>query len=103
MAPSPVPVLAVIILTISFQALLFGDELAERSFPSFEEPEETGGFFGAFDVIAAILKTIWGVVVFFTNLLTFNVPGAPTFIRVIVGSIMGGGLIWSIATLIKGT
>lgn len=101
MAASPVPILAIIILTLTFEGLLFGSEIADRSFPSYEEPQ-SGGFWGALDAVVAVVQVIWGAVVFFFNLITFNVPGAPWYIRVPIGAMLGGGLVWSLATLIRG-
>lgn len=101
MASSPMVVLSVIVLTLVFEGLLFGEELAEASFPSFEQPEG-GGFFDVLDAVLAIVQAIWGTVVFVFNLVSFNVPGAPWFVRAPIGFILGGGLVWSIATLVRG-
>lgn len=101
MAKSPVAVLAIILLVIGGEALLFGGDIAARSFPTFEEPTQSG-LLGAIEGIVQIVSVIWGVVVFFFNLITFNVPDAPFFIRVPVGGILGSALIWSIASLIRG-
>lgn len=95
-------VLAIIVVTLVFEGLLFGEELENFSFPQFEEPT-SGGFFGALEALLSIVKVVWGAVLFFFDLLTFNVPGAPWYVRVPVGAILGGGLVWSIATLIRGT
>lgn len=102
MAKSPALVLAIVLSTMVFMTLLFGEEIAEKSFPTFEQPS-SGGFFGALDAILAILQGIWGVIVFFFNLLTFNIPGAPWYVRVVAGGLLGGGLLWSIAELFRGT
>lgn len=96
-----VKVLAIVMITITFEGLLFGSEIAARSFPSFDQPT-SGGFFGALDAILAVLQAVWGAIVFFFNLLTFNIPGAPWWIRIPIGSILGGGFVWSIAALIRG-
>lgn len=98
---NPVPILAIITIVLTFEGLLFGEELAQYSFPEFNEPE-SGGFFGILDALLAIVQAVWGAVVFFLNLLTFNVPGAPWYVRLPIGAILSGGLIWSIAVLIRG-
>lgn len=108
MAASPVSVLAVVMLTLTFNALLIGEELAEASFESFSlEGESNNPFIPDFledigDALTAVVKAAWGAVTFFFGLITFNVDKAPWFVRVPVGSILGGGLFWSIATLIRG-
>lgn len=94
-------VLAIVLITLTFEGLLFGSEIAERGLPSFERPN-TGGFFGALDALLAIVSGVWGAILFFLNLVTFNVPGAPWWIRLPVGGLLGGGLIWSIAVLFRG-
>lgn len=101
MASSPVAILSIITLVLVFEGLLFGQQIAAYSFPSFEEPQSEG-FFAVLDSLLAIVKTIWGTVVFVFNLLTFNIPGAPWFIRIPVAGIMGGGLIWAITELVRG-
>lgn len=101
MGVNPVALLAVILLTLTFEGLLFGEEIAERAFPSFEQPT-SGGFFGALEAILAIVQAVWGGVVFFFELITFDIPGVPWYIRVPVGGILSGGLIYSIILIIRG-
>ncbi len=96
MASSPIPVLAIIALTLMFEALLFGDELAEQALPEFEQPD------GILDALIGIVESVWGMVVFLANLLTFNIPGAPFWVRIPLATITGGALVWAIATLIRG-
>lgn len=110
MAASPVAVLSVILCTLAFEGLLFGTELAEKSFPSFDAPAERNCGALQFlcdtaDAVAAafaVIQGIWGVFVFFFNLLTFNIPGAPWFVRLVAGGALGGGIIWSLAGLFRG-
>lgn len=101
MASSPIPILAVIVLVLTFEGLLFGAEVAEMSYPTFEEPQ-SGGFFGALEALLAVVQAIWGTIVFIFNLLSFNIPGVPWYVQVPVASILFGGLIWSIAELVRG-
>ena len=98
---NPLTFLAVIALTSTVVAMIGGEELAQESFPEFDEPD-SGGFWGSLDALVSVVQGIWGVVVYLFNLLTFNIGGAPWWIRVPVGAINGGGLLWSIATLIRG-
>ena len=93
---SPVPVLVALTVVLVFEGLLFGATLVESSFPEFEQPD------GILDALIGIVQAIWGVVVFIFNLITFNIPGAPFWVRVPVGIAIGGSLMWSIATLIRG-
>lgn len=108
MAPSPVPVLAIVTLTLVFEALLFGGAIAHETFKAPEEPPAidcTGFFDGAACTINAVLgffRSMWGVLAFFFALLTFDVPGAPWFIRLLVGTFVTGATIWSVASLIRG-
>lgn len=101
MGNTALSVLAVILLTLTFEGLLFGEQIAERSFDGFSEPR-SGGLLGGLDAILAVVQGVWGVVVFFANLITFNVPGAPWYVRLPVAGILGGGLVWSIAVLFRG-
>lgn len=101
MGSTAMTVLSVVILTLTFEGLLFGEALAQQSFPTFTEPS-SGGFFGVLDALLAIVQAVWGAVLFFFNLVTFNVPGAPWWIRLPVGGLLGGGLVWSVATLVRG-
>jgi hypothetical protein len=98
---NPLPILIIIIMTLTFQGLLFGQEIAERTFTGFQEPTG-GGFFGALEALLAVVQAVWGAILFFLNLLFFNVPGAPWWIRLPIGTALTGGLIWSIATLVRG-
>lgn len=101
MATNPVLVLVVIMFTMGGMGLIYGQEIAERSFPSFEEPESTG-FFAAIGSVGAALQTAWGALVFVFNFITFNIPGAEWWVRAPLTLIFGGSLTWSIATLVRG-
>lgn len=109
MAQSPIAVLIIVLATLTFEAILFGGPLVEGAAPKFSEEaaeRDCGGFFGAAKCAAEsvfnILGMIWGVIVFFFNLVTFNVPGAPLYVRVVLGGAISGALIWSLASLIRG-
>ena len=100
MAKSPLLILFIILTVLAFEGLLFGAEIAERTFPQFNQPQG-GGFWSNLDSIVALVEAVWGAVLFFLNLISFNVPGAPFWIRLPIGGLLGGGLVWSIANLIK--
>ena len=101
MGASPMPILAIVILVLVFEGLLFGEEIAEQALPTFNQPQ-SGGFWGALDALISVVQAVWGSVLFFLSLLTFNVPGAPWFVRVPIGALLGGGLIYSVVTIIRG-
>lgn len=94
-------ILAIIILVLTGEALIFGEEIAARSFPTFEQPQSSG-ILGALDALLAVIQGVWGAIVFFFNLVTFNVPDAPFWVRIPAGAILGGGLVWSISQLFRG-
>lgn len=111
MALNPLPIIAIITATLIFQALIFGEEYADKSFPEYEEitaacTDNDDSFFSGFacvvQQIGYFFRVVGGVVLFLLNLVSFNVPGAPWFIRVIVGGLMGTGIFWSAATLFRG-
>lgn len=100
--------MVVILATLSFEGLVFGGELAEQSFPKFEQPNEgdCSGFLDGvacfFGWIVEVAKLIFGTVVFLFNLVTFNVPGTPLFIKVVLSGGIIGSIVWCVATLIRG-
>lgn len=101
MAESPIIVLTVIMFVLVGEGLLFGAEIAERSFPAFEEPSSSG-LLGAVEGAVSVLQAVWGAVVFFFNMITFNIPGAEFWVRAPMTVIFGGALFWSISSLARG-
>lgn len=108
MAASPIPVLLIIVGTLVFQGMLFGSELAEKSFPTLEKPEAgdceglIDGFVCGVNYVVDFFRVLFGVIAFFFNLITFNVPGAPWFVRAFLGAAMGCAILWSVVTLFRG-
>lgn len=113
MGVGPVGVLLVVVATLGFEGLLFGSQIADQSFPqllpmAFSSCTGSGlGLIGcwigsALAFVANVFLTIFGAAVFLFNLISFNVPGAPWFVRALVGTGIGGALIWSIASLFRG-
>lgn len=101
MAASPVKILILITLVTIFNALLIGATAEEEVFTPFQEPE-SDGFFATLEALLAIVQAVWDVVTLVFDAITFNIDGAPFYIRFPLGAIMGFGLVWSIATLIRG-
>lgn len=124
MSSAPIVILITATLSIVFTSALYGTELAERSqvFQSLTiSPcvnDQSGNFFSdithavgwigcnllAFlETIANLFILLGNVIAFFFNALTFNIPGAPTYVRLVVSVIAIGGVGWAIASLFRGT
>lgn len=124
MAASPITVMVIIAATLAFTAIIFGDTMAANSFPALGNTDfsdchaRTGGFLGfitgdslgyigciigkMFNFVMNIFKVIFGTIVFIVNLISFNIPGAPWYVRAVIGTGFGGTLLWSMATLMRG-
>lgn len=101
MAYNPLPIIAVIAVSVAFQALVYGDQLLAEAAPDIEQPS-SGGIFAAFDGIVAIVQSIFAVVGFILESIVFPFPDAWWPIRFVGGTIQTTGLVWSIATLVRG-
>lgn len=102
MAASPVAVLAIIGIYVAFYAV-FGATATT------DNPNVNAGD-GAIDSdcglvcgLGDILRIIFDFVELLFGALTFNVPGAPAYIRAPITIIIGASLVWSALTLIRGT
>lgn len=109
MAASPIAILAIVTLTLTFQAVFFGETIAAKSFPDFQEMDdvcEGDGFFSGISCAVAkvvfFFKVIGGVIGFFWSLISFEVPGTPWYIRVPLATLLIGSTGWSLATLFRG-
>lgn len=107
MSLSPIAILFIAVSTLAFEAILFSDSLTEMGLPVFEQPTVScdgiiNCTIATVQFAVSIVKAVWGTIVLLINLLSFNVPGAPWYIRLIIGSAVGGGMAWSIARLIRG-
>ena len=118
---NPLPVLSVIAMVLAFEGLLFGQDIVASSFPAFNDVDFQDCFstgfiasgFGlgyiscvvvqVFNIIVNFFKFLYGTVVFFVKLLSFDIGGAPTWIRYVLGSITTGTILWSIAGLARGS
>jgi hypothetical protein len=111
---SPVAVLMVVLLTLGFEGLLFGSQVASASFPEMSKSADANcsdnnglSFIGclignAWAFVVNVFKVIFGAIAFFFNLVSVNIPGAPWFVRLFIGGAIGGALIWGIAALFRG-
>jgi hypothetical protein len=109
MAQSPIAVLVIIVSTLVFVAMIEGDQLAESLFPNVAEatPACSGdsffdGIFCFFEFVVLVFQVVGAAIAFFFNLITFNIDGAPWFVRVLVGTLLGTGILWSCITLFRG-
>lgn len=91
------PLLAVLSCSLAFEGLVYGQAIAEASFPTLSAPTNP------LEVLFGVIGIVFGGIVFFLNLLTFNVPDAPTWVRVPFATIFGGGLFFLILGLIRGS
>lgn len=109
---TPYKVLMLIAIVLTFEAVFLSSDLIQNSADAPDNPErdydindpknnstfdfnEDPGVFGPLDAV-------WSAVSTFFGLLTFNVPGAPGWIRATVTTGLIGGLAWSLAALIRG-
>jgi len=113
---SPLVLLVIAVATVGFESLVFGGDLVEKSvITSVPNPTCDGqAFDNVFEKIACYIRSfivglvntflmVASVVLFFFNALTFNVPGAPNVVRVLMGTVFIGGMGWAIASLFRGT
>lgn len=101
MGTSPVSILVIIGIYVSFFALI---ETPGADEPTID-PDSSGvqnQSFGGLDILGDIIDAVVGVIQFIFDALTFNVRGAPAYIRAPVAIAINGSLIWSIITLIRG-
>lgn len=118
---NPTPALAVIVMVLAFEGLLFGQDVVASSFPQFNDVDFADCFstgfvssgFGlgyiscvvvqVFNIVINFFKFMYGTVVFFVKLLSFDIGGAPTWIRFLVGSFFTASILWAIAGLARGS
>jgi hypothetical protein len=110
---NPLPLVAILLLTYTFTFLLSGDELLAKFEDQAEAPETPDqADCGALDFVCGITKFIDWVKGLFRpvfaamgliwSLVTFDVAGAPIYIRVPLTGFVVVAFSWSIATLIRG-
>lgn len=98
--------LFVIMATFAFEGLVFGEELAEESFGEIEESTpgacSDNNFGCIIDFISDLFSSIVGAVAFLFNLLTFNIPDAPWWIRLVLVGVVDGGAVLLIVSILRG-
>lgn len=98
--------LAVIVATFAFEGLVYGDALAEASFGAFGDSEATtcsdNNFGCIVDFIVSVFQGIYGGIAFLFNLLAFNIPDAPTWVRFVLVGVLDGGLVLLIVSILRG-
>lgn len=101
-------ILFVVISTLAFEGLLFGSEIAADTFGDIVSPEEQdcSGFLDGvacvFTFIFDVFETIFAGIVFLFRLITFDVPGAPWWVKVPVAGLLGGGIILVVIQVFRG-
>lgn len=114
---APVAILLIAAGVLAFQAVVYADEYATQSIiTSVDTPECVGDFSGivgataliacriqqGFLFIVNVFLVIFSVVRFMFNAITFNVPGAPFYVRAMFATFFIGSLGWSIAGMFRG-
>lgn len=92
-----------------FQGLYVSAVQGEPDFPTFAASNAVCAGESFVDAVKCpfywiidLFRVILAAGLYFFGLVTFNVPGAPPFLRVVIGSLTGGPTIWAIATLLRG-
>lgn len=69
-------------------------------FKSITDGTKTIGCFvgNFFLIIANFFAFLYGTVVLIWSLISFNIPGAPGWVRVMLGTMIGGTVLWVVAT-----
>lgn len=101
--------LVVVGLTMTLVGLMFGVNIAESSYPDFRAVNFGACSGNALDLIGCWLANVGalvynffafiiGTVAFMFNIMTFNIPGAPAWVRAMMTLLLGGPLLWLIGT-----
>lgn len=90
--------IAIVVLTLVFEGAVISSQAQEPVFADLSS-KDCSGFFDAFE---CVVEVVFDVVIFLFDLITFNIDGAPWWIRVPLAFILGGGIIWAVASLVRG-
>lgn len=102
------PLLFVIVATLAFEGLVYGEEIAADTFSEFDEPEDRdcSGFLDGvacvFTFIVDLFQAIFAAVIFLFRLIIFDVPDAPWWIRLPVATVLGGGIVLIVVQVFRG-
>ena len=103
MGVSPVPVLIIVAIYAVFFAAISSttspDEPDDLSFSSNDCDVGLNNVCGLGD----ILTFVFNIIQFFFDVLTFNIDGAPFYIRVPIAVAITASVMWSIISLVRGT
>lgn len=115
---APISLLLIAVAAIVFQSLIYLEEYSQDSFiPSLETPdcsvygpgiaegiERIGCYIGAFFLtIANFILMIGSVAVFLGNAISFNIPGAPWYVRAMMTVFFAGSVGWALVAMFRGT
>lgn len=100
---SPVAVLVIIAIYVGFYAVVSSEaEEDVETYGLHQAPEAPDPDKGVFSAIADVLGTVGSVIGFIYGAITFNVDGAPFWLRIPIAVAVISSLTWSISTLIRG-
>lgn len=109
---NPVPLLIVILLTLSFETVFIGQDVNVELEPFKMKVDTTQqsctfgdfpcGIANAFRPVLGFIATVINGVEFVGGLIAFRVPGAPTWVQAIFGGSISTALIWCLVELLRG-
>ncbi|MHB8585237.1 MAG: hypothetical protein ACYDDF_05300 [Thermoplasmatota archaeon] len=121
MSLAPLAILVAVAVTLTFEGLLYGGSLASDlpqlpSFPNFATCPSGGGVLDANGPVATIacylgdtflligafgLSVVDGAILV-ADLASFNVPGAPDYVRLLFTFVVGGAILLGVAGMLRG-
>lgn len=111
---NPVPLLLVLLLTFAFETAFIGDQVQQTIQPflwdvSTEKEVCDDGLDGipcsienSFRPVLKAAATIFNAIIYIGGLATFNVPGAPSWVRATMGTGVTLTLVWCLVELLRG-
>lgn len=101
MGASPVAILCILaIYGVFFFLIQDAEATGTEDLDTASDVDQPGG---VLDIIKEVIDAVWGFVEKLLGALTFNVDGAPIWVRTPVATMIIGSLSWSIVSLIRGT
>lgn len=110
---NPMPVLVIVFLTLAFETMLLGSDVGQSVAPYQIHIDTTredcaplavgcGLMNFARPILAGIAFVVNGLI-FIGGLATFQIPGAPLWLRTTFGSLITFSLVWVVITTLRGT